>query len=82
MNYIDGKTYWKSKTQIKNTYPYLTYDTYCDVLIIGGGITGAITAYFLAKEGVNVIIAEKNIVRYGSTLASTAFLDYEASNDI
>ena len=82
MNYIDGKTYWKSKTQIKNTYPYLTYDTYCDVLIIGGGITGAITAYFLAKEGVNVIIAEKNIVRYDSTLASTAFLDYEASNDI
>ena len=61
LNYIDGKTYWKSKTQIKNTYPYLTYDTYCDVLIIGGGITGAITAYFLAKEGVNVIIAEKNI---------------------
>ena len=52
------------------------------VLIIGGGITGAITAYFLAKEGVNVIIAEKNIVRYGSTLAATAFLDYEASNDI
>jgi len=31
-----------------------------DVIIIGGGIIGASTAYYLSKKGVNVIVLEKN----------------------
>ncbi len=30
-----------------------------DVLIIGGGLAGAATAYFLAREGVDVLLAER-----------------------
>ena len=39
-----------------------------DVLIIGGGITGFSTAYFLVKNGVkNIAILEKAYVGSGST---------------
>jgi len=33
-----------------------------DVVIIGGGIIGVSTAYFLAKEGVNVCLCEKGFI--------------------
>jgi len=59
---IKERIYWKKKSKIQKIYPYLTKDTICDVLIIGGGISGALTTYFLAKAGVNVVVIEKNIV--------------------
>ena len=74
--------YGQKKSKIERTYPYLTHDTSCDVLVIGGGITGAITAYFLAKEGAHVILAEKNIVGYGSTSAASALLEYQLNVDM
>lgn len=77
MQYTNGNIYWREKTKIQKTYPYLTNNTSCDVLIVGGGITGAITAYFLANEGLNVIVAEKNIIGFGSTLANSALLEYQ-----
>lgn len=77
MQFTNGNIYWREKTKIKKTYPYLTHNSSCDVLIVGGGIAGAITAYFLAKEGLNIIVAEKNIVGFGTTIATTALLEYQ-----
>ena len=54
----------------------------CDVVIVGGGITGAITAYYLAKEGADVIVVEKNIIGYGETLASSAIIEAQMDLDI
>ncbi len=82
MQLTNGNLYWQKKSKIEKTYPYLTHDTNCDVLVIGGGITGAITAYFLAKEGANIIVAEKNIVGYGSTSAASAALEYQLDIDM
>ena len=33
-----------------------------DVVIIGGGIIGVSTAYFLAKEGIKVCLCEKGYI--------------------
>lgn len=82
MQLTNGNLYWQKKSKIQKTYPYLTNDTKCDVLVIGGGINGAITAYFLAQEGANVIVAEKNIIGYSMTSASPAILDSSLSSDI
>lgn len=82
MQLTNGELYWKENSKIKHIYPYLTYDANCDVLVIGGGITGALTAYFLAKEGLNVIVVEKNILGFSSTSASTALLDYQLDVDL
>ena len=39
-----------------------------DVVIIGGGVVGTATAYYLAKSGrKNVVLLEKNTVCSGST---------------
>ncbi|WP_078695628.1 FAD-dependent oxidoreductase [Caloramator quimbayensis] len=38
----------------------------CDVLVIGGGITGALCAYYFAEAGVDTVIVDKNIIGYGS----------------
>ena len=52
-----------------------------DVVIIGGGITGAICAYLFADAGVRVALVESNIVGHGSTAASTALLMQEPDRD-
>lgn len=74
--------YWKKKSKIKKIYPYLADDISPEVLIIGGGITGALTAYFIAKEGINVAIVEKNIIGYGSTIKTNAILEYQSDADM
>ena len=64
--------FWLNKNKIKNTYPYISKDMECDVVVVGGGICGAITAYFLAKDGFKVIVIEKNIIGYNNTSISSA----------
>ena len=66
------KGFWLEKNNIKNIYPYLSRNVNCNVLIVGGGICGAITAYFLAKEGFKVVIIEKNIIGHNNTSFSSA----------
>ena len=82
MQKTDGEIYWKKKTKIQKIYPYLTNDISTEVLVIGGGITGALTTYFLAKEGVKVTVVEKNIIGYGTTLTAPAILEYQSDMDM
>ena len=52
-----------------------------DVVIVGGGITGAICAYLFADAGVRVALLESKLVGRGSTVASTALLMQEPDRD-
>ena len=56
-------------TNIK-VYPYLNKDIETDVVVVGGGVSGAITAFFLAKEGFDVVVLEKNIIGCSNTSLS------------
>ena len=47
-------------------------DTRTDVLIVGGGIAGLLTAYFLGSRGVNCVIAEAQTICGGVTQNTTA----------
>lgn len=49
----------------------------CDVAIIGGGITGAMTAEALTRQGLAVLIVDRAFPGRGSTAASTAMLLWE-----
>lgn len=82
MQKSNEKIYWKKKSKIQKIYPYLTKDISCDVLVIGGGISGALTTYFLAKTGVNVVVLEKNIIGYGATISAPAILEYQSDIDM
>ncbi|RPI49432.1 MAG: FAD-binding oxidoreductase [Acidobacteria bacterium] len=52
-----------------------------DVVIVGGGITGAICAYLFANAGIRVALLEAKVVARGSTAASTALLMQEPDRD-
>lgn len=82
MEKTNEKIYWKKKSKIQKVYPYLTNDISCDVVVIGGGISGALTTYFLAKSGVNVAVVEKNIIGYGATISAPATLEYQSDIDM
>jgi glycine/D-amino acid oxidase-like deaminating enzyme len=71
------ETYWLLKNGIINAYPSLRENIVCDVLIIGGGITGSLMAYQLAQEGMDVVLIDKRDISLGSTSATTALLQYE-----
>lgn len=58
---------WLEKNKIKHIYPYLSTDISCDIVVIGGGISGAITSYILANEGHDVVVLDKNIIGYKNT---------------
>lgn len=65
------------KNGLINTYPSLQRNASCDVLVVGGGITGALLAYQFSKEGYKTILIDKRDVSLGSTSASTSLLQYE-----
>jgi glycine/D-amino acid oxidase-like deaminating enzyme len=58
-------------------YPKLTTDITCEVAIIGGGISGALTAHYLCEAGLDCVIVDGRSIGLGSTCASTSLLQYE-----
>jgi glycine/D-amino acid oxidase-like deaminating enzyme len=49
----------------------------CEVLVIGAGITGALVAERLTRQGRQVVIIDRELPSLGSTVASTAMLLWE-----
>lgn len=54
------------------SFPTLDRDLTTDVLIIGGGIAGILTAQLLAREGIDCVLVEKNRLCSGNTQNTTA----------
>jgi glycine/D-amino acid oxidase-like deaminating enzyme len=69
--------FWMIREGLKNSFPTLLDDLTTEVLVIGGGITGALISHKLCEAGLDVALVEKNHVAHGSTSASTAMLQYE-----
>lgn len=55
----------------------LTESKHTDVLIIGGGITGILTAYYLNRCGVECILVEKDRICGENTKNTTAKITYQ-----
>ena len=49
----------------------------CDALIVGGGITGSLIAERLTRQGLDVVIVDREFPGRGSTAASTSMLLWE-----
>lgn len=76
MNLQTGEYYWPTTFPDAPSYPALGEDLSCDVLIIGGGSSGAQCAYYLADTNLDVVVIEKSTIGSGSTSTNTALLQY------
>lgn len=69
---------WKSTVKLP-TFPQQKGDIRTNVLIIGGGIAGILTAYFLQQNGIKYVLVEKNRICSGTTQNTTAKITYQHS---
>ena len=58
MNLRSGHPFWLLKNGLLADYPSLKQNESCEVAVIGGGITGALVAYYLVQEGVETVLTE------------------------
>ncbi len=67
---------WNANTKLPE-FPEPEKDIKTDVLIIGGGIAGILTAYFLHQNGVKYILVEKDRICSGTTRNTTAKITFQ-----
>lgn len=84
MEYVKGNPFFCDNVERIKQYPYLDKDIQTDILIIGGGIDGAIANYFLSQNH-QVTLVDKAKLGFGCTSCATALLEYqldEFANDL
>lgn len=69
------KSLWQ-ETKLPS-FPSLEGDIHTDVLVIGGGLAGILTAYFLQKNNINYILVEKERICHGTTGNTTAKITFQ-----
>lgn len=74
MKLTGGNTPW-SDLEVQS-FSQLENNLSCDVLVIGGGMSGALVSYVLTNQGVNTILLEKGRIGRGSTSANTGLLHF------
>ncbi|MCD6065828.1 MAG: FAD-binding oxidoreductase [Bacteroidetes bacterium] len=77
MELKSGYPYYLIKNGLYQEYETLRSDLVSDIIILGGGISGALMAYELVKKGLQCTIIDKRAIGLGSTCASTSLLQYE-----
>lgn len=67
------KSVWQANTKLPK-FPKPDRDIKTDVLIIGGGIAGILTAYFLHQNRVKYILVDKGRICSGTTQNTTVIV--------
>ncbi|MBW8186608.1 NAD(P)/FAD-dependent oxidoreductase [Shewanella nanhaiensis] len=68
-------SYWASTVPPPQDTPSLKGNVQADVVVIGAGYTGLLTAYYLAKEfNVDVCVVEANTVGFGASGRNAGFV--------
>ena len=78
---VHGDPIFTKINKVKKQYEYLTEDIETDVVIVGGGVTGAILGYYFSKANIGAVILEKERIAHGSTSITTSLLQYELDSN-
>ncbi len=78
----DNSLWVKKNKQLGQTYPTLSKDIETDVVIVGGGSSGALASYYLTKENVNCVLVDKFEIGMTATSVTTAIIQYEIDNNL
>lgn len=71
------ESFWLLKNGLMYSYPMLQQDMRSELVVIGGGITGALISHALIEKGYDVILLDRRDIGQGSTAATTSMLQYE-----
>lgn len=72
-----GRSLWADSPRIDIRHRTVLDQDICDVAIVGAGVSGAIIALTLAEAGHRVVVVDRRMPIHGSTLASTAMIQFE-----
>jgi len=75
MKLYEGKRFWPEITQ-EFTYPEIESDIEVDLVVIGGGMSGMLSAYTLSREGKKVLLIERDKIANGSSSLNTGLIQY------
>ncbi|WP_223701174.1 NAD(P)/FAD-dependent oxidoreductase [Sutcliffiella deserti] len=79
MNLHNGRLYWPETYTGIAQYPELEENISCDVLIVGGGMAGALCAHVLSQEKeLDVVIIDRRQPGSGSSSANTGLLQFSS----
>ncbi|MFE7060773.1 NAD(P)/FAD-dependent oxidoreductase [Sutcliffiella sp. NPDC057660] len=79
MNLHNGHLYWPETYTNITQFPELEEDITCDVLIVGGGMAGALCAHVLSKETeLDVVLIDRRHPGSGSSSANTGLLQFSS----
>lgn len=77
MDLKSNEPFWLIKNGLLSSYPTLKEDIKCEILVVGGGITGSLIAHQCIADGYDTVLIDKREVGNGSTSATTSMLQYE-----
>lgn len=82
MKYVGGNPYFTDDFPKVQKYKSLNKNINCDVLIVGGGVTGSLCSYFFRKNNIDTILIEDELIGNSSTSICTSILEYEIDIDL
>ena len=82
MDLKSGYPWWAVRNGLVHAFTPLQQDLHCEVLVVGGGVTGAMIANELSEYGHEVAVSEKRDIGRGSTAGSTDPLQYESDTHL
>lgn len=77
MNLKAGYPFSLIKNGLVAEYPKLGNNLSTEVVVLGGGISGALIAWHLAQQNIDTVVVDARSIGLGSTCASTSLLQYE-----
>lgn len=71
------ESFWLLQNGLMYSYPLLEENIKTEIVVIGGGIAGALISDALLDAGYKVVILDKRDIAQGSSSATTSMLQYE-----
>ncbi len=71
------ESFWLVKNGILHSYESLKKNINTEIVVVGGGITGALVSHALMSKGYKVVMLDKRDIGQGSSSATTSMLQYE-----
>lgn len=82
MKLYEGKLFWPSNTEAISININNNLSDIQEVLVVGSGMSGALSAYELSKAGFKVTMIDQDRIASGSTSANTGLIQYMSDDGV